>query len=82
LQISNVSGGGATVSGGSTFSNFAAFFLNANTSILGGTDIFYGYVGSDSFIAVDYDNDSVLDYVIQVVGVSSGINPGVNLVAV
>ena len=70
LQIINVLGGLATVNSGGYFPNFAAFFLNANNSILGGTDIFYGYVVSDSFIAVDYNNDSVLDYVIQVVGVN------------
>jgi len=67
LQIVTVAN---NVAGGSSYSNFAAFFLAANTSISGGTDIFYGYVGSDSYIAVDYDNNSVLDYLIKVVGVN------------
>jgi len=56
---------------GGSYSNFAAFLLAANASILGGNDIFYGYVGSGSYIAVNYNSntDKVLDYVIQVVGV-------------
>ena len=69
LDVLQIQTDADNVDGGGSYSNFAAFFLAANNSILGGSDIFYGYVGSDSFIAVDYNNDKVLDYVIQVVGV-------------
>ncbi len=51
-------------------SHYAQFLLNANATIVGGDDIYLGNVGSNSYIAVDYNDDKVLDYVIEVVGVT------------
>jgi len=84
IQVHTTLGPGSTFGGGGPYGNLVAFLQAANSDISsGGTDIFYGYViGQGAWIAVDFNNDSSLDYLIQVVGVSSGITPNFNLFAV
>jgi hypothetical protein len=52
--------------GENTFADFATFVTGANAA---NKEVFVGQIGADSIVAVDYDADGTVDFMVKLVGV-------------